>query len=141
MTVASPIRCTLEQRFTTEFVSMRGIGAALAGFDVVTPVTGTVVLGLYALALAGIGLAVGGILSTGFAAEVIAAIVILTFLIDLIAPALRWPDWVHQLALTSHLGQPMIGTWDWVGMGACVAIAIGGLALAAWGFSRRDIAR
>ena len=42
-----------------------GIGAALAGFDVVTPVTGTVVLGLYALALAGIGLAVGGIISTG----------------------------------------------------------------------------
>ncbi len=116
-----------------------GIGAALAGFDVVTPVTGTVVLGLYALALAGIGLAVGGIVSTGFAAEVIAAIVILTFVIDLLAPALKLPDWVHQIALTSHLGQPMIGNWDWVGMAACVAIAVGGLLLAGWGFSRRDI--
>ena len=100
-----------------------GIGAALAGFDVVTPVTGTVVLGLYALALAGIGLAVGGVISTAFAAEVIAAIVIITFVIDLLAPALKWPDWVHQIALTSHLGQPMIGSWDWVGMGACVLIA------------------
>ena len=116
-----------------------GIGAALAGFDVVTPVTGTVVLGLYALALAGIGLAVGGIISTGFAAEVIAATVILTFVIDLLAPALKLPDWVHQIALTSHLGQPMIGNWDWVGMAACVAIAVGGLLLAGWGFSRRDI--
>ena len=116
-----------------------GIGAALAGFDVVTPVTGTVVLGLYALALAGIGLAVGGIISTGFAAEIIAAIVILTFVIDLLAPALKLPDWVHQIALTSHLGQPMIGNWDWVGMAACVAIAAGGLLLAGWGFSRRDI--
>ena len=38
-----------------------GIGAALAGLDVATPVDGTVVLGLYALALAGIGLAVGGV--------------------------------------------------------------------------------
>ena len=118
-----------------------GIGAALAGFDVVTPVTGTVVLGLYALALAGIGLAVGGIVSTALAAEVIAAIVILTFVIDLLAPALKWPDWVHQIALTSHLGQPMIGSWDWVGMGACVLIAAGGLLLAGWGFSRRDIER
>jgi ABC-2 type transport system permease protein len=118
-----------------------GMGAALAGFDVVTPVTGTIVLGLYALALAGIGLAVGGIISTGLAAEIIAAIVILTFVIDLIAPPLKWPDWVHQLALTSHLGQPMIGNWDWVGMGACVVIAVGGLLLAGWGFSRRDIER
>ena len=98
-------------------------------------------LGLYALALAGIGLAVGGVISTAFAAEVIAAIVIITFVIDLLAPALKWPDWVHQIALTSHLGQPMIGSWDWVGMGTCVLIALGGLLLAGWGFSRRDIER
>jgi hypothetical protein len=79
--------------------------------------------------------------STAIAGEVVAAIVILTFLIDLIAPALKWPDWVHQLALTSHLGQPMIGNWDWVGMAACVVIAVGGLLLASWGISRRDIER
>ena len=66
---------------------------------------------------------------------------IITFVIDLLAPALKWPDWVHQIALTSHLGQPMIGSWDWVGMGACVVIAAGALLLAAWGFSRRDIER
>ena len=66
---------------------------------------------------------------------------ILTFVIDLLAPALELPDWVHQLALTSHLGQPMVGIWDWVGMGACVVIAAGGLLLGGWGFSRRDIER
>ena len=54
--------------------------------------------------------------STSLAGEVVAAIVILTFVIDLVAPALKRPDWVHQLALTAHLGQPMIGNWDWVGM-------------------------
>ena len=118
-----------------------GIGSAIAGGDVTTPIVGTVVLGLYGLALAGIGMAVGGVVSTAFAGEVIAAIVIITFLIDLIAPALKWPDWIHQIALTSHLGQPMIGNWDPVGMAACVVIAVGGLLVAGWGISRRDIER
>ncbi len=118
-----------------------GIGSTLAGGDVATPILGTVVFALYGIALAGIGMAVGGLVSTSIAGEVVAAIVILTFLIDLIAPALKWPDWVHQLALTSHLGQPMIGNWDWVGMAGCVVIAVGGLLLASWGFSRRDIER
>ena len=56
------------------------------------------------------------------------------------APALKLPDWVNQLALTAHLGQPMVGTWDWAGMVACVVLALGGLALAGWGMSRRDVA-
>jgi ABC-2 type transport system permease protein len=118
-----------------------GIGSAIAGGDVATPIVGTSVLGIYGLALAGIGMAVGGLVSTGIAGEAVAGIVIVTFLIDLIAPALKWPDWIHQLALTSHLGQPMIGNWDWVGMAGCLAIAFGGLLLASWGLHRRDIER
>ena len=43
--------------------------------------------------------------------------------------------------IVAHLGQPMIGIWDWVGMGACVALAVGGLLLGAWGMSRRDVSR
>jgi len=118
-----------------------GAGAAIGGGDIVTPVVGTVVLGLYAAALAGIGLAVGGVLRSSFAGEIVAAIVILTFVIDLIAPALKLPDWVHQLALTAHMGQPMIGVWDPVGMVVCSVLAIGGLVLSGWGLRRRDIAR
>ncbi|MEW6226215.1 MAG: hypothetical protein AB1627_16465 [Chloroflexota bacterium] len=118
-----------------------GLGSILAGGDIVTPIAGTVVIGLYALALAGIGLAVGGLVSTSFAAEVVAGIVILSFVIDILSPALKWPDWVHQLALSSHLGKPMIGVWDWAGMVACVVIAAVGLGLAAWGMQRRDVAR
>ena len=118
-----------------------GAGAAIGGGDIATPVVGTVVLGLYAAGLAGIGLAVGGVLRTSFAGEIVAAIVILTFVIDLIAPALKLPDWVHQLALTAHMGQPMIGVWDPVGMVVCAALAVGGLALSGWGLRRRDIAR
>ena len=66
---------------------------------------------------------------------------ILTFVIDLVAPALDLPDWVHQLALTSHLGQPMVGIWDPAGMAACLVLAVGGLVLSGLGMRRRDIGR
>jgi ABC-2 type transport system permease protein len=117
-----------------------GIGAAAAGSDALTPMAGSIVLGLYAAALAGVGFAVGG-WRTSIAAEIVALLVVAMYLIDLIAPALQLPDWVHQLALTSHLGQPMVGRWDVVGVVACLAIAIFGLAAGGWGMRRRDISR
>jgi hypothetical protein len=118
-----------------------GIGSLVAGGDVITPILGSLVLGLYAAALAGIGLAVGGLFRTSIAGETVAGIVIATFLLDILAPALKWPEWVHDLALSAHLGQPMIGTWDWPGMIACVVIALGGVALAGFGIGRRDVER
>ncbi len=117
------------------------LGSAITGGDIVTPIVGSAVIGLYAIALAGIGLAVGGLVSTSFAGEFVAAVVIITFLIDFLVPALDLPDVIRQLALTSHLGQPMVGTWDWAGMGACLVIAFGGLVLGAWGLARRDVQR
>ena len=116
-----------------------GLGAVIGGDDVLTPIAGTFVIGLYALALGGIGLAVGGLIRASIAGEVVAAVVIVTFLIDLTVPALKGPDWLHQLALTAHLGQPMVGTWDPAGIVACLAIAVGGLALGSWGMRRRDV--
>jgi ABC-2 type transport system permease protein len=127
--------------FTAMLATGIGIGSFITGGDVLTPILGTLVIGLYALALAGIGIAFGGIAGTAFAAEVVAAIVILTFLDDLLVPALSLPDWIRQLALTAHLGQPMVGVWDWVGMTGCGVIAVGGLLLSAWGIARRDVAR
>jgi ABC-2 type transport system permease protein len=118
-----------------------GFGAAITGGDVLTPILGTLVIGAYAAALAGIGMAVGGAISTSFAGEVVAAIVIATFMLDLLVPALSLPDWVRQIALTAHLGQPMVGTWDWVGIAACAVLAIGGLLIGAWGLARRDVER
>jgi ABC-2 type transport system permease protein len=117
-----------------------GAGAASSGGDAVTPMLGTIVLGLYAAALASVGLAVGGLVRTSIAAEAVAALVIAGFLLDLVAPALKLPDWVSQLALTAHLGRPMIGAWDWAGIAACVALAVGGLLLSGWGLSCRDVA-
>lgn len=116
-----------------------GIGAAAVGSDAAMPVLGTVVLGLYAAAAAGAGMAVGGLVRSSAAAGTVAVLVTLTFLDDTFAPALQLPDWVHQLALTSHLGQPMIGGWDWIGIVACLVLAAGGLILSAWGLSHRDV--
>jgi ABC-2 type transport system permease protein len=117
-----------------------GVGAVAAGSDAITPTVGTLVLGLYAAALAGIGFAVGGF-RVSVAAETVALVVIATYLVDLLVPALDLPDALRQLALTSHLGQPMVGAWDWPGMLLCVAIAAGGVLVGAWGFARRDVAR
>jgi len=125
---------------------MAAIGIAIGsvsagGGDIATPIVGTFVLALYASAMAGIGFAVGGVFGVGRAATVVSAIVILTLLVDFIAPPLRLPDWIHQLALSAHMGQPMVGIWDWAGVAACLVLAIGGLALGAWGYGRRDIGR
>lgn len=116
-----------------------GIGAAAVGSDATTPMLGTVVLGLYAAAVAGVGMAVGGLVRSSIAAGTVAVLVTLTFLDDTFAPALELPDWVHQLALTSHMGLPMLGSWDWGGIAACLVLAVGGLIVSAWGLSRRDV--
>lgn len=115
------------------------LGVASVGQDPVTPAMGTLVLAGYGAALAGIGVAVAGVSRASFAMPAVLAIAIGTFLLDLLAPILRLPDWVGQLALTAHLGEPMVGAWDGAGMAACLALAIGGLVIGAWGMSRRDV--
>ncbi len=67
------------------------LGSAITGGDIATPILGSAVIGLYALALAGVGLAFGGLVTTSFAGEVVAAVVIVTFLIDFLVPALELP--------------------------------------------------
>jgi ABC-2 type transport system permease protein len=125
---------------TVLFAAGIGLGAASGGVAVGDSITGSAVLGIYAAAIVGVGIAVGGVWRTSIAAEIAAMVVLVTYLIDLVAPPLGLPDWVHQLALTAHLGQPMVGQWDPVGIGACLVIAVGGIAIGAWGVTRRDIA-
>ena len=115
------------------------IGASITSGDIVTPMTGTLALGLYALALGGIGIAIGGVFGTGLAGPAVALVTILTWLIDILAPAFKLPDAVHQLALTAHYGLPMLGHWDMVGIVASLILAVGGVAVGAWGFNRRDL--
>jgi ABC-2 type transport system permease protein len=126
---------------TTGFALGIGLGAASVNGMTGDAIVGTLAMGLVAAAMVGVGIAIGGIWRTSLAAEITALVVVVTYLIDLLAPALNLPDWFHQLALTAHLGSPMIGRWDPVGIVACVVIAIGGIGLGAWGMARRDIAR
>jgi ABC-2 type transport system permease protein len=116
-----------------------GIGVATTESDVLTPVVGSLVLGLYAAALTGIGLAIGGLLGTRFAATFVVVFVIVTWFVQLLGPLLELPDFVRQLALTSHYGQPMVGVWDSVGIVVSIALAVGGIAVGALGFMRRDL--
>ncbi len=115
------------------------IGAVITGGDIVTPVLGTVVLGLYAVALAGIGIAVGGLFGTAAAGATVAILTILIWFVDIIVPALGLPGIVHDLALTAHYGLPMLGQWDAVGVVASLLLGVGGVAIGAWGFTRRDL--
>jgi ABC-2 type transport system permease protein len=126
---------------TALFAAGIGLGAVSGGVAAGGAMVGSIALGLYAAAVVGVGFAIGGLWRTSLAAEITALVVVATFLIDLLAPPLKLPDWVQQLALTAHLGQPMLGAWDPVGIVACLVLAVGGIGLGAWGMSRRDIAR
>jgi len=118
-----------------------GAGSAGSGIDATGSMLGTASLGLFTAAVVGIGVAVGGLWRTSIAAEIAALLVVATYLVNLLAPALGLPDWVHQLALTAHLGQPMMGQWDATGIVACLVLAGGGILVGAWGMNRRDVAR
>jgi putative exporter of polyketide antibiotics len=115
------------------------IGSAIGGLSSGEALVGCASLGLYAAAIVGIGVAVGGLARTSLAAEIAALVVVVTYLLDLVAPPLNLPDWIHQLALTAHFGKPMMGEWDIVGVVACLVIAAGGILLGAWGMTRRDV--
>jgi putative exporter of polyketide antibiotics len=116
-----------------------GIGAALAGGDVWTPVLGATVLGLFAMAMAGVGIAVGGLVRSGLAGPMVVIVTVVTWFIQITGPALNLPEFVTNLALPSHYGLPMVGEWEVAGVIASVVVAIGGVAIGAWGFSRRDL--
>ncbi|HWH20121.1 MAG TPA: hypothetical protein VN671_06280 [Solirubrobacterales bacterium] len=127
--------------FTVIFAVAVAGGASSGGLTAGSALAGSASLGLYAAALIGIGVAIGGVWRTSLAAEIVAVLVIATYLVDLLAPPLNLPDWVHQLALTAHFGTPMLGSWDPVGVVASIALAVGGTIVGAWGIRRRDIAR
>ena len=118
-----------------------GLGVASQGGDPLEPVLGVGVLGLATAAFAGIGFAAGGVVRASLAAPVSAGLVIGTFLLDTLGEALNLPDPVLDLSLFRHLGQPMAGVFEPVGILAALALTVGGLGVGAWGLQRRDLDR
>lgn len=116
-------------------------GIASQGNDITEPVLGMGVLGLATAAFTGVGLAIGGLVRASLAAPVVAALVIGTFVLDTLGEALDLPDPVLDLSLYRHLGQPMAGAFEPVGIVAAVILAVGGLLIGAWGLQRRDLDR
>lgn len=116
-----------------------GVGVAIDGEDPGTPIVGGSVIALYAMAAGGVGLGVGGLFRAGWAAPATAIVVASGFMIEILVPALDLPRWVLDLTLSSHYGEPMVGNWDWVGIVVSLGLAVGGLLVGAWGFSRRDL--
>jgi ABC-type transport system involved in multi-copper enzyme maturation permease subunit len=118
-----------------------GVAVLSQAGDVVAPVAGLAVLGLAAAGFAGVGLAVGGLVRSSLAAGVTAVLVIATLLIDTLGAALKLPDPIIQLSIYQHLGHPMAGTFDPVGIVAALVMVVGGVAVCAFGLARRDIGR
>ena len=83
--------------------------------------------------------AVGGVAGTRFAATAVVVFVVVTWFVQLLGPLLELPDVRPRPRLTSHYGQPMVGSWDGAGIVASLALAIGGVLVGAWGFARRDL--
>jgi ABC-2 type transport system permease protein len=115
------------------------IGTLMIGGDVVGPIVGTFALGAFAAAFAGVGVAIAGAWRSSWAAPAVAVLTIVTWFIDTIVPAFKLPDVVHQLALSAHYGLPMLGRWDGAGLLASAVLAVGGVAIGAWAFRRRDL--
>ncbi len=121
--------------------AIMGAAVATQGGEIAAPLGGIAVLGLASAAFAGVGLAVGGVVRASLAAPVVALLVIATFLLDTLGAALDLPDEILQLSLYKHVGQPMAGVFDPAGVVAAAVLAVGGLAIGAWGLRRRDLDR
>jgi ABC-2 type transport system permease protein len=112
---------------------------ASTGGDVADPFIGIGVIALYGIATGGIGLAVGGLFRPSLAAPTVIVVLVGMLLIDILGPILDLPEAILNLSLARHYGEPMIGSWDPVGIVASLALAFGGLLIGAIGFSRRDL--
>jgi ABC-2 type transport system permease protein len=116
-----------------------GVGVAASGGDVGGPIAGSAVLVLYGAAFAGIGIAIVGLGWPRLAALATGSVAITSYLLGVLGNALGLPDWLVDLALSEHVGQPMAGQFDVPGMIAMVVLGAGGLAVGAIGFGRRDL--
>lgn len=131
---AIALMCAVVAAFT-------GVAVASQGGDVGPPVVGIAILALATAAFTGVGLAAGGLIRTSLAVGVTGFLVIATMLLDTLGAALKLPDWVLDLSLYRHFGQPMAGVIEPFGVAIAAVMAIGGVIVCTLGLRRRDIGR
>ena len=118
---------------------MIAVVVAGEGGSATDPFLGSAVLALYGGAFVGIGLAIAGLGWPRQAGIAAGAISIASYLLGSLGTALRLPEWLVDLSLSEHLGRPMTGGFDPVGIALMAVLAVGGLVVGAWGFARRDL--
>jgi ABC-2 type transport system permease protein len=116
-----------------------GLGVVLMGDPLSGPLSGALVLGLYGTALAGVGMLVAGLGWPHRAGLAVAVLAISIWLLDFLGAILNLPEHVINLALVRHLGQPMAGLYNELGMLLVAVVALGGLVGGALAFARRDL--
>lgn len=72
---------------------------------------------------------------------ILGVVAVASYFIQQLAPMFRFPDLVRNLSLFELYGSPLLLGPNWAGLGAQLAIIIGGFGLAAISLSRRDISR
>jgi ABC-2 type transport system permease protein len=80
-------------------------------------------------------------LKPGPAAAVLGGIVVLMFLADLLENVLKLPEWVVNLSVFQHLGQPLTEGLNWTANSVMLALAVVFIGAATIIFWRRDIVK
>jgi ABC-2 type transport system permease protein len=119
---------------------LMALGAAIAGLQPLHVLLGGLVIGLFGAALAGVGVLVSGVSRASWAGPAVAGLAIGMAVVDMLGGVLGLPEWLVNLSLTRHLGQPIGGVYDVPGLIVSAALAAGGLAAGAIAFARRDLA-
>lgn len=120
---------------------LTAVGVAAVGGSIADPLLGVAALGVAVAGLTAIGFAAGGLVRSSLAVPVAAAVVIGTFALDTFGAALDLPDPVLDLSIYRHLGQPMVGVIEPIGLVIAAVLIVGGLLVGASGLQRRDIGR
>ncbi|HET7421633.1 MAG TPA: ABC transporter permease subunit, partial [Candidatus Dormibacteraeota bacterium] len=110
------------------------VGAIAAGVplrsDGLVRLTGDSVL--FGLALGGVGAMLAALLRTSLATALLAVFLIVTYLVDLLAPVYEWPSWIGNLSVFDAFGQPYVGVPPLFGLALLAALALLGAGAAAW---------
>ncbi len=120
------------------------IGAAVGGTDLDGGkiVAGVVSLVPFILVVAAAGFALAAWLQRpGAAVAFIGVLVIVSYFLELLAPALKWPTFVQGLSIFHQYGSPARTGFDASGFSILTVAAVVLLASAVVGFQRRDIAK
>ncbi len=77
----------------------------------------------------------------GPAAGILAGLVIISYLVDLLGPVLKLPDWLVSLSIFRQYGKPVVNGPNWPTLLVMLALSVVIWAAAAYRFDKRDIVK